>query len=259
MKMKAKILAEEVLTFMLYGLDLFLMPTFRNWDASYEEWLSRNGLLRRAHWLEKQKWLERQNADNPRAYRLTELGRRRVYGGRNPEEHWQRSWDGQWRQVIFDLPVGEKKVRAALIRWFRRNGFGYLQDSVWISPHPVGELAEALKNFREDVEYLTVLESRCAKGFSDAAMVMGAWPFANIADGYRSYQQFAQEARWRLERSRLHPRELFLLLRNERARWLSVFEPDPLLPRALWPEGYEGPRAWKARQDLLRLASQNPK
>jgi DNA-binding transcriptional regulator PaaX len=127
--------------------------------------------------------------------------------------------------------------------------------SVWISPDPVKEVAKNLRAFEEDAEAFTVLESRCARGFSDAALVKAAWPFAAIRKHYTRYEQFAMEATKRVRRERLHPRDVFVLLRTEKALWSAAFALDPLLPHALWPPDYEGRRAWQARQTFLRVAS----
>ena len=203
----------------LYGFDLLAMPSFRKWDQSYEGWLFQNGLLSRMHYLEKQKFLLREGKKGAWVYHLTEKGRATVLGGRDPGQYWQRQWDGWWRQIIFDLPVEQQKVRFKLIRWLRRNGFGYLQDSVWISPDPVKEIAGAMKGFTGDAEAFMILESRCAPGFSDSTLVKGAWPFAKINEEYSAYERFAVSAIRRLHREKLHPRDLFILLREERQEW----------------------------------------
>src|ERR1041385_3277073 len=179
--MSAAIVAEEVLLLMRYAFDLFAMPTFRKWDQSYEGWLYANGLLDRLHYLEKQKFLEREQKRDrkrmERVFRVTAAGRQQAIGGRDPEQYWQRPWDGVWRQIVFDLPTAQHKTRSTLIRWLRRNGFGYLQDSVWISPFPVPDLGTVVKRAREDAEMFTVLKSQCDEGFSDASLVRGAWQF----------------------------------------------------------------------------------
>jgi phenylacetic acid degradation operon negative regulatory protein len=257
--MSAKILAEEVLLLMTYAFDLFAMPTFRKWDQSYEGWLYANGFLKRVQYLERQKFLEREAKRDrkrmARVFRVTEAGRQHALGGRDPEQYWQREWDGVWRLIVFDLPTGQHKTRSTLIRWLRHNGFGYLQDSVWISAFPVPDMAKVVKGVREDAEMFTLLKCQCEEGFSDASLVQGAWPFKAIHEAYRAYRDFARDARKRLGKQRLHPRDLFALLRDEGERWAAAFEPDPLLPESLWPSDYNGRAAWKDRTDLLRAAA----
>jgi len=253
--MKTQILAEEILTLLCYGYDLLAMPTFRKWNQSYEGWLYQNRLLDRIQYLEAQKFLLRKGGGSDWVFQLTQEGRSLACGGRDLDQQWNRPWDGWWRQFVFDLPVGQQRARVSLLRWLRRNGFGYLQDSVWISPDPVSEMAGALKEFREDAESFTVLECRCAAGFSNAALVLAAWPFEKIGDSYRAYEQFAQATTRQVSGKQIHPRELFALLRAERQRWKLAVERDPLLPRALWPADYIGHRALETRRTLLRLVA----
>lgn len=254
MKRETEIAAEEALLFLAYCADALLMrPTLRRWDMSYEHWLSRNGLLRRFQYLEARKFLERQPRGSDWVWKLTAAGRRAVHDGRDPQALWDRPWDGWWRQIIFDLPVAEQRARSSLVRWLHTNGFGYLQDSVWISPDRIETISAALKHHREDAAAFTILECRCARGFTDAALVKGAWPFEKINAAYRAYESFAREQLRSPASSRRHPRAVFSLLRAERALWREAFTRDPLLPSALWPPNYSGARAWRLRQRLLAI------
>src|ERR1043166_329408 len=239
---RMKILAEEVLILMLYGVDLLSSRSTRKWNQSYEGWLYENGFLRRVHYLEKQKFLLREGKRGDWIVKLTQAGRQLALGGRDAEALWQRGWDGWWRQIAFDLPLAQHRTRSTLIRWLRRNGFGYLQDSVWISPNPVTEVSSSLKSVRDDAESFTILECRVAPGFNNSSLVSGAWPFKKINNAYVVYQRFADSVERRLRRERLHPRELFDLLRSERKTWAAAFDLDPLLPMPLWPKNYEGHR-----------------
>ena len=47
---------------------------------------------------------------------------------------WNRTWDGKWRLILFDVPLGRDTQRNRLRRYLRNKGFGYLQNSVWITP-----------------------------------------------------------------------------------------------------------------------------
>ncbi len=258
--MKPAIHGEDILRLMAYGLDLLSRPTIYNWNQSYEGWLHRHDFPRRMHWLESQGHVRRQGNRGDWVYRLTEKGRASAGADFDPEKQWHRKWDGWWRQLIFDLPAKHKKARQQLIRWLRLSRFGYLQDSVWIHPDPVKDMTEAVRDFRNNAESFTMLQSRCVPGFSDAALVRAAWPFDKIREGYEAYVQFTASACLQLKDGQPHPRDLFRLLRDERLRWATAIQTDPLLPRVLWPEDYHGEKAWRARRQLLRaLASQFPR
>ncbi len=47
-----------------------------------------------------------------------------------------RSWDGKWRMIVFDIPVGLRKQHDELLRRLKLLKFLMLQQSVWV--HPFG-------------------------------------------------------------------------------------------------------------------------
>src|SRR3989304_3877006 len=103
---------EDFLNLLLWSADKLTQPTFRNLTDSYEAWAYRSGLLRQVATLETDQLVERNiNSQGDRLYRLTELGRLRVLGGRDLEAQWSRQWDGEWRLVLFALPM-ERHVQA---------------------------------------------------------------------------------------------------------------------------------------------------
>src|SRR5438093_2504517 len=149
---------EEFLNLLLWSADMLARPTFRNLTDSYESWAYRNGLLRQTHRLEQQQFVERDTSTaNDRLYRLTAQGRLHILGGRDPEERWSRHWDGQWRMVLFDVPTRQNAQRERLRRYLRHKGFGYLQNSVWITPDPLPEERQILRGGKINVESLLLL------------------------------------------------------------------------------------------------------
>jgi hypothetical protein len=96
-----------------------------------------------------------------------------------------------------------------------------------------------------------VLEARCGGGYTDAEVVAAAWDFAAINQGYADYLAFAGGEGSQGRRRALQREDPLLFLRREREAWAVAVAPDPLLPRALWPPGYLGPKAWDMRQTIL--------
>lgn len=181
-----------------------------------------------------------------------------VLGGRDPETHWKRKWDGYWRMFIFDLPAKRVALRRRLLRWLRNRGFGFLQNSVWIHTDPVSDVTEALKDFREDVESFTIMESRCAFGFSNAAIVQGAWYFDEIEKRQHGYLSVIDRCLVTLRRDEVTPPEAFRLVREERDAWEHAMELDPLLPQTLLPRNYLGCQAWEKRKQFLHRLAKIP-
>jgi phenylacetic acid degradation operon negative regulatory protein len=231
---------EDWLMLMLWEVNLFSRPTIASLLNPPHRELPKFSQLRR---LEKRGLIRQERHTDKMIWRLTEPGRQVALGGRDPVAEWGRTWDGRWRLVMFDLPVGRQVTRQRLLRWLRGHGFGYLQNSVWISPDPVPEVIEAMKDFR-DVESFSLMEAQRIAGHSDADLVSGAWDFAEINRRYQDYLDWMRKVP--AANAKLAP-----WLREERARWRRAFEPDPLLPRTLWPRAYDGEAAFQRRQTVF--------
>jgi len=246
---------EEFLNLLLWSADLLGRPTFRNLTDSYEAWAYRNGLMRQMSRLERQQWLERDvSSPQDRLYRLTSQGRLHVLGGRDPEAQWSRPWDGQWRLVLFDVPMRQNAQRERLRRYLRQKGFGYLQNSVWISPDPLGEQCELLSGGRINVESLLLLEARPCAGESDTEIVAGAWDFNRINRRYARHLKILQEWPGRTQQSDANSKALLRWAAQERESWLDAVTNDPLLPGRILPSSYLGQQAWRLRVEVLRDA-----
>jgi phenylacetic acid degradation operon negative regulatory protein len=249
---------EEFLYFLLYSAEQLTRPSFRNLDESFEGWAYRNGFLDQIAALERQRFIERKSG-NPeaRVYRLTTRGRLHALNGRDPEARWSRPWDGRWRLVIFDLPTTQNTERSRLRRYLRDKGFGYLQNSVWITPDPLDEQAKTLRGAKVDVESLILLEASPCAGESDAEIVAGAWDFDVINQRYARYLKILKEK----PIGKLTNKERAVTMRHwadaERAAWRDAVNSDPLLPERLLPPGYLGRRAWQRRIEVLRKAKRD--
>ena len=247
----------ELLYFLLWSADQLSRPTFRNLTDSFESWSYRNGLSFQLSRLEKLQLVEREDSSSQsRLYRLTAKGRIMAMGGRDPVACWSRPWDGQWRLVLFDVPMLRNSHRDRLRNYLRSLGFGVLQGSVWISPDlPESEL-ELLRGGGTDVNSLIVLEARPSAGERDAEIVAGAWDFEEIHRNYEEYLKLLAER----PTAPLADRTVAVSLRRwaeqEREAWREIAEVDPFLPKPLLPRGYLGFQAWDRRVSVLRKARQ---
>jgi DNA-binding transcriptional regulator PaaX len=243
---------EDLLWMLLWTCETISRPTFRNLTESFEGWAYRNGFLRQIQRLEKRQFLEIQSSKSgDRLCRLTQAGQLHALGGCNPEVQWKRRWDGRWRLVIFDVPENRRATRDKLRAYLRMRGFGYLQNSVWITPDPVSEERALLSGGPVDVESLILLEARPFAGETDAEIVAGAWDFSEINRRYVAYKQvLKRRPRVRL-RSEAAATMFHRWLREERLAWLRTVEFDPLLPGRLLPSEYVGIAAWRDRVTVM--------
>jgi DNA-binding transcriptional regulator PaaX len=247
---------EQFLYMLLWTLDKAMRPTFRNLDESYEGWAYRKGFLRQVDTLAGRGFVERRGGggSDARVYRLTERGRLHALGGRDPEREWDRKWDCRWRMVLFDIGEEQSARRDKLRRYLRARGFGYLQHSVWVSPHPLEPESHALKGASIDVESLILLEARPVAGESDDQIVRGAWDFVEINKRYCAVLRVLDARPQEPMGAPGAAQRMKEWASRERAAWLRAVTADPLLPRKIWPRGYLGECVWHRRLKELRQA-----
>lgn len=234
---------EQLLYTLLWTADTLMRPTWRNLNDGFESWAWRNGLTRRLAELERRKLIERRAGPTlARVVRLTEAGRLAAIGGRDPLARWGRRWDGRWRLVLFDLPSHRGELRKRLWRTLRlQQQFGYLQNSVWITPDPADSVRSLLGGTSVEADAFVVFEGRPAGGETDADIVTAAWDFEAINHRYEQHQRVLAA------RPRAGP-QLATWAQRENAAWRDALRIDPLLPAALLPRGYRGQTALAERK-----------
>jgi phenylacetic acid degradation operon negative regulatory protein len=179
-----------------------------------------------------------------RVIRLTQPGRLEILGGVDPVAAWARPWDGVWRVVAFDIPESAAALRIRLRRRLHQHRFGWLQNSVWITPDSLVDFQAGLDESNIAPDSLTYFEARCAGGESPAALVRAAWDFDSLARSYRDYERilharpsvdFGTQAAW------------LRWLQSEHRAWSLLTRRDPFLPEVLLPADYRGRAAWALR------------
>jgi len=205
--------------------------------------------------LERRQLLEVQSSkQGDRLCRLTQAGLQLALGGRDPELRWKRRWDGLWRLGIFDVPEDRRLVRDKLRKHLQRHGFGYLQNSVWITPDPVSEERALLAGGAVDVESLILFDARPCAGETDAEIVAGAWDFTEINRCYAAHKQVLARRPKSHPGSKAAAARFQFWLRDERLAWLNAIERDPLLPSCLLPSEFAGINAWRNRIKVMSEA-----
>jgi phenylacetic acid degradation operon negative regulatory protein len=238
----------DLLTALLYGLDMALDPTLPNLTRGVPDWAQEHG-LRRRDWERAGRggWTGSEEG-NDWVGALTETGRLRALGGRDPEERNSRQWDGRWRVLMFDLSNPPAAMRQRLSRWLHANHFGCLQRSVWVTPDACPDISELFAGREQNAGEVVMLESAVLQGFADGKeLAESSWDFAAINSGYRSYLDFVQGAPARPQEGEID----FAWIREEGELWRAVVAKDPMLPSELLPTGYLGGSAWAARRKLI--------
>jgi phenylacetic acid degradation operon negative regulatory protein len=156
--------------------------------------------------------------------------------------------------VLFDVPTAQNSNRVRLRRYLRYKGFGYLQNSVWITPDPLEEERHILGSGKINVESLILLEARPCAGESDAEIVAGAWDFEQINRRYARHLTILNERPSGALRNNAAAKALLSWATAEREAWLEAVTNDPLLPKRILPSVYLGQEAWQRRVEVLRDA-----
>jgi len=152
----------------------------------------------------------------------------------------------------------------------RDKGFGYLQNSVWITPDPLAQEREILGGGKINVESLLLLEARpCARALAHrmgeggrrpgegrdlAEIVAGAWDFERINCRYARHLKVLKERPGGVLRNDAAAKSLLRWAAMEREAWLEAVTNDPLLPGRILPSDYLGQQAMVAvRKDRRRV------
>ena len=243
---------EEFLHFLMWTCDRLLQPTFRNLTDSFEQWCARTGSDRHINRLIQRQWIEtKSQGDSERLMKLTDEGRRMIYGGRDPLENWDRDWDGQWRMIMFDLHLNQNTERQRLRRYLHLRGFGCLQKSVWVTPHPLADEAELLAETKVNAKSMIFLNATPAAGESDEEIVSTTWDFNQINSRWQSYLEMLDTKPNVSLESEKKANALYEWTNAERRAWRHAISADPLLPRLIWPDGYLGEQALKKRNQTM--------
>ncbi len=196
----------------------------------------------------------RRTGGRPPELRLTSTGHDRVSEVIIPERFWTRRWDGLWYLLAYDVPETQRRYRSALWYLLARLRLGCLQKSVWISARDIRPLFYDLQEAAAIKDYAVIFAARSVLDQSNVAVARQAWDFERLHAMQQRYLQSIEQRQVKKERFK-KPSALLAALRFELAGYLAAMRLDPLLPAALWPEDYLGPKVAAAfRRRIRQLA-----
>lgn len=173
-----------------------------------------------------------------------------------PERSWNRSWDGRWHLLSYDVPEKERGYRCALERFFRRERMGCLQKSVWISARDIRPLFDDLDLAASIRDYAILFEVSPVLGQSPRQIASQAWDFKELARRHKAYLNH-EGSHTNQTTASPTPSAALAAARRELFEYLAVMQADPLLPAELLPDDYAGRRvAAEFRSRLGQLLGQ---
>lgn len=158
MKKKTKTLVQKIILEALDNAVDFhkMMARPSLWGRDYPN-LNRKTFYNTLFRMEKEGYLETVEELGEKRYRATLKGKAKILRFLKKD----KTWDGKWRIVIFDIPETKKKMRNYFREKLIELGYRILQESVWICPYNTADIVEELIEFcnaKQYVHYLLVEE-----------------------------------------------------------------------------------------------------
>jgi phenylacetic acid degradation operon negative regulatory protein len=190
--------------------------------------------------------------DRQPVLQLTERGERLTSAVLNPRRLWNRKWSGIWYALVYDVPEKRRDLRDALRGFLRRKRMGCLQRSVWVTPDDIrpdyDDLARTV-----DIQTVSFLfEARNVLGRSDEDIVLSSWDFSRLRDIHSWYRRVYEHNLHVVRSTDMAPGALSQMASEELSAYRSAMEEDPLLPRSLLPNWYEGFKVFDLHISFVR-------
>ena len=107
----------------------------------------------------RKKYITVRKSEDSAEIEVTEAGKklmqRRALHSLKPKR--QKTWDGKWRIVMFDVPNHSKKARDAFAATLKRLGFEHFQKSVFLCPYPCEEELEIVADYYDIADCVEVV------------------------------------------------------------------------------------------------------
>lgn len=154
-------------------------------------------------------------------------------------------WDGKWYIITFDIPEIYRNRRNAFREKLKKLGFGKLQASVWISPLNYLANVESLVKFHK-MEYWVIpsVTDKLGRETSEE-LAERVWPLERINQRYKN---FIARCKMFFRKEKGYKINKFGLLME----YLNILKEDPRLPEDLLPGDWQGKKAHRLYQKILR-------
>lgn len=144
-------------------------------------------------------------------------------------------WDQKWRLVVFSIPERERNFRYTLRKKLEELGFAALDDSVYLSPHPLlGTISRVTSTWgiRQFVKLMEVCRLE-----NEHKIAKEVWPIAKINQEYQDFIDQANQAQ----------KDKYWIFRAKdlEHQFAEIYTRDPHLPAEFLPEKWAGTDAYQ--------------
>lgn len=183
---------------------------------------------------------------NGEAYlRLTSAGKEHIQR-EFPVMSFLKTWNKKWIIVIFDIQETSRKQRNNLRNMLKNIGFGMLQQSVWITPLPIGQDVKESISYKGFFDNAFVLEISHVLLGDPKTLARRVWNLDRLEDEYLNLKNEKEKIAESIEKSdgrhnkRYHKikieKGLEEKLRDQKKKMLEFLVTLPPLPRELFPK-----------------------
>jgi phenylacetic acid degradation operon negative regulatory protein len=193
--------------------------------------------------LEREGWVIKRKQNGRTFYRLSPNGQREIDRLLSYLRARDRSWDGSWRLVMFDIPEKQRGLRDKLRRALLTLGMGIFQGSVWVSPRDIK------KQVFSEAERIGIPKGRLvffeAEAHDDDS-VARAWDLEKLNRSYKDFISDAKKLTKSKETFRFEGKKLIF-------DYALIISQDPRLPDEFLPRDWAEDDAHKTYQRIRRL------
>lgn len=178
-------------------------------------------------------------------YQMSASGKSKFYRNFPLTKLRESPWDGQWRIVIYDLPVKMNYKRDRLRVKLLELGFGCYQKSVYVTPLDViAELKEYLDS-QELTDLIVIFEASRTFGEGTKLLAERLWSLNSLNKEY-----FVFEDRLKIFTSKGRPKCEYGELWKE---FSTILLKDPFVPNEFLPDNWVGDRV-KAEMLAIKIS-----
>lgn len=226
-----------------------ILRDFKDSEASVRTSLSR---------LKKEGFVESRKSNKKAFYSITDLGKDTIIFKKYKLLMRERSWDGRWHIVTFDIPERFRYSRDVLRKTLLSLGYGTLHTSVMISPYDKGEeIKETVKEYGIE-DYVEFFSAKYESNKNIKDLVPKIWDLKWLERQYNKFisiyvPELGELKKKVAEGDNIDPSYAFLKgveLNDYFSRIISV---DPHLPRELLPNDWIGFEAERVCDEYLQF------
>lgn len=189
-------------------------------------------------------YIERSIKDGKAYLRLTSAGRKHIQR-EFPITSLSNKWNKKWIIVIFDIEEKSRRKRNQLRNMLINIGFGMLQQSVWITPLPIGEDVKESLSYQGFSDNTFVLEISHMLLGDPQALAQRVWSLDKLEEKYLALKEEIEISNESIKNTDGRHEKGYIekdikiieeKLRSKRRKMLEFLVTLPPLPRELFPK-----------------------